>query len=558
MKRVATTVLFLVVLTVDPRAVGAQGKTPFEVGTQVIVVASKLAVYTQPDQKSTLVQELASGSIGRILKSQRDLTGGVWLYLTDNGFGWVKSAGSKGQTIVGYSDEALTNLIKAATDAIKAKPQHVESYVVRATSQLQRRQLNAALTDYNAAIERSPKDGWHYELRAYVYLLLHRYEPAIKDLTQAISLNYRFASTYRWLGYAYQAVRRYDDALALYAQALSIAPQYGALFRDRAGVFSARGQLPIAIGELRDAIKHDPLLATAYALRGNLYQQTKRDDLAWQDLNKALEIDVHCAFCYLNRGIFTARVRDDRASALRDFNSAIEKDPTLARAYSNRAAIYLGDEEYGLAASDLRHAASLDPGDDYTFFILGAVYARLGNFDEAEKAYSRCVELDRDYGFTALLYRGQVYVALSRYDEAELDFRVFLDNEPDERFRNVGRLALGAVYLHQRKFPQALSVYKTAFTSKDRDFVKDFSYAGVNYRITGYRDNIIGRMQGKVRENPKDFELIYALAALEMEFGNWQAGTGTFKWYYTSTKKPMPAELKALIELIDGALSANP
>jgi tetratricopeptide (TPR) repeat protein len=87
------------------------------------------------------------------------------------------------------------------------------------------------------------------------------------------------------------------------------------------------------------------------------YQQGK-SDLALSDYNQALNINPRLALAYSNRGVLY-RQQGKSDLALSDYNQALNINPRLAEAYYNRGVLYYYRLEREKAIRDLRQAAEL-------------------------------------------------------------------------------------------------------------------------------------------------------------------------------------------------------
>ena len=69
--------------------------------------------------------------------------------------------------------------------------------------------------------------------------------------------------------------------------------------------------------------------------------------------------------------------------AIKDFNAALELNPSLAEAYWGRGSVYAEMQEFDLALKDLSQCIKLDPGVGDAFYNRAFVFMAI---DEPEKA----------------------------------------------------------------------------------------------------------------------------------------------------------------------------
>lgn len=152
----------------------------------------------------------------------------------------------------------------------------------------------------------------------------------------------------------------------------------------------------------------------------------------------------------------------DFEGATREVETALQSDPTWARAFSMRAFIELAEKNARGAAGDAEHAVQLDSDDAESFVALAMSYNALKDFPKAEDAAERSLRLRPDswqgrlelaesyYGEgefiralceldsanidfpDAHLVRGNVLISVDRPQEALNEFTVFLQEAPND------------------------------------------------------------------------------------------------------------------------------
>ncbi|CAH3177665.1 unnamed protein product, partial [Porites evermanni] len=84
----------------------------------------------------------------------------------------------------------------------------------------------------------------------------------------------------------------------------------------------------------------------------------------------------------------------DLAKAVDCYTEAISLDPSNHVFYSNRSAAYAKDKKYEQALADAKKCVELKPDWGKGYSRLGAALSFLGRHDEAEKAYTKGLQLD--------------------------------------------------------------------------------------------------------------------------------------------------------------------
>jgi Tfp pilus assembly protein PilF len=144
----------------------------------------------------------------------------------------------------------------------------------------------------------------------------------------------------------------------------------------------------------------------AHVNRGLAYMENGQYGLAIRDFNKALEIDPSSVEIYLNRGTaYSEKSRHDAPTvyggtspnvydlAIASFNKALEIDPSCVRAYLNRGFAYLVQGQYDLAIRDYSKALEIDPSNANTYVNRCLAYSSLGLDQQAIKDYRAAARL---------------------------------------------------------------------------------------------------------------------------------------------------------------------
>ncbi len=129
-------------------------------------------------------------------------------------------------------------------------------------------------------------------------------------------------------------------------------------------------------------------------------------------------------------------VNDKPAEAIVMFRNALEEEPENERVYLYLGITYEQLGRYREAIEILQKG--LDVSSRYRDVILFNIannHLRLGNRDEAERAYTRAVGENRNMA-DAYLNRANVRVRDNRYDEAVDDYVVYLNLEPQSSQRD--------------------------------------------------------------------------------------------------------------------------
>jgi len=163
------------------------------------------------------------------------------------------------------------------------------------------------------------------------------------------------------------------------------------------------------------------------------------------------------ALDYGNRA--TAYMRLKRyPEALADFNTLLQLDPMLAKAYCDRGATYVQLERYAEAIADFNYAISLKQNDPLTYTNRGIAYDRMQHYAAAFADYSQAIQIDPKF-VPVYLNRAITFLKLHRYDEALADLNPIIQSNPDFAAAHHQR---AKTYSGLKQFEDALSDYDRA------------------------------------------------------------------------------------------------
>ena len=272
----------------------------------------------------------------------------------------------------------------------------------------QKREYEAAINHYNAALQLNRYDAEVYYKRGLARYYLVDDEKAIADYNQAIKINPKYAKAYNQLGLARYELADYEQAIEDYTQAIRINPYDAVAYRNRADARFHIGDNQGAIEDYNQAVKINPNYVDSNArcqLRnykkvvdfftpsieisfhdevadkksGNARSDLEDYEKATEDYTETIKINPNDADAYYNRG--NARFDlGDRAGAIEDYTQAIKINYNYGDAYYNRgnARSCLGDKL--LAIEDFQKATDL--------------YWKEGKLAEHKDARERILELE--------------------------------------------------------------------------------------------------------------------------------------------------------------------
>jgi len=131
-------------------------------------------------------------------------------------------------------------------------------------------------------------------------------------------------------------------------------------------------------------------------------------------------------------------------AAIADYTQAIQMQPDLAPAYSDRAATYVEVKEYDKAIADANQAIKLKPDLPWPYAARAAAYRSKGDLDRALADYEQVIKLQPDYA-KAYFRRAEILEQLGNKTAAVADYEKAYDYSKDNILRATIKQRLDAL-----------------------------------------------------------------------------------------------------------------
>jgi tetratricopeptide (TPR) repeat protein len=284
------------------------------------------------------------------------------------------------------------------TEAIARTPRNALCYNNRAVYYMNElHNYEAALNDFNKAVEINPSYVVAIANRGVTYGSLGKNEKAIADLERALTVNPNSPNPDFILRIAdlRYVLNDFTGSIAEYNRLLAMDKMYPRIYSKRAGSKAMLGQAEDALEDAEKALQIDPKDEEAYNGRGLANRLLGRLNEAVNDFSLAIHIKEDYSRPYNNRGtVYLAQGQLERA--IEDFSKAIELDSHYADPYSNRGSAkhQLGRDEAAL--TDLDTALRLNPNSADAYQNRGVVKNVLKLFPEALADFNQALKLKPD------------------------------------------------------------------------------------------------------------------------------------------------------------------
>jgi tetratricopeptide (TPR) repeat protein len=265
--------------------------------------------------------------------------------------------------------------------------------------------------------------------RAQVYVMLGKLEQALDDYTAVIAQDPYYSEYYFERGGLYRRLGREQEALHDYERAIQYSPPYPEAYYNRATVLLALRREQEALDDYSYVLELDPKHIDALINRSSIYYERGAYEQAQQDVLHGLTFQPTHAQFLCTKGLL-AMAEEHYTEADQAFTAALEQDPKLVAAWSNRAILAFERGDNAPAISDLTHA--LAPGENATVrYNRGLAYQAQAQWQEAIDDFSHVLSLnDSDSTKQDALYqRGFCYIQIGEHKLAQQDFAALLSQE---------------------------------------------------------------------------------------------------------------------------------
>ena len=238
---------------------------------------------------------------------------------------------------------------------------------------------------------------------------------------------------------------------------------------------------------------------------------------------------------------------EDKESALKDYNVAIEYTPNDEDIYEKRAQLYFEMEKYNLADEDYKKIISLNQGSVMGYMGIGRNANAQKKYAEAIKQFDYVTKLASDYA-SGYSFRAESYIGLKKYNEAiddiikalELNYdnkafylmqqvadSSFTEIEAKIRVQTVKKSSdgywpycLGVINEHRKYYKKAVDQYKLSLL-KDDSPISAYRIATC-YENLGDYPSALEYIDYAIELDSTDYDYVLEKADLLYESGNTQ------------------------------------
>lgn len=274
--------------------------------------------------------------------------------------------------------------------------------------------------------------------RAQVYAGMGKIEEALTDYTAVIEQDPHYSEYYFDRGNLYRRLKRNEEALADYENAIRYSPPYPEAYYNRAGVLSALGRDEEALADYNYVLELDPDYVDALINRSSMLYERGELEAARRDAEHGLTLSPDNAQFLSTLGLI-AMAEERQEEAQQAFTAALEHDPSLVAAWTNRAVLFFEQGNVEAAIADLTHALALEPNAT-VLYNRGLAYQAREQWEQAIHDYNQALALDKTDMQDILYQRGLCHFQLGNTAQAHLDFKEHLEMGDSAYREEIARL----------------------------------------------------------------------------------------------------------------------
>lgn len=224
-----------------------------------------------------------------------------------------------------------------------------------------------------------------------------------------------------------------------------------------AEIANASGKIADIQKATEELLKADPANVTANLILGNRWALKKKYKLACDYYRKVISkesTNEDGLFGYGQMSYYLGNLKESEKA----FKKLADVNPESDIAYQYLGKLAAEEENYKLSIENIQKAIALNPQNSDYYIDLGNYSRNLGRYDDAEKAWTKSIELAPDY-FLGYTYRAGLYDEQNRTDEALADYKMVVKTNPKYYFAFE---EIGILEFHKENWEEARKYFSKA------------------------------------------------------------------------------------------------
>ncbi len=280
--------------------------------------------------------------------------------------------------------------------------------------------------------------------RSLAYLAQNKFALAMEDCDHVLAVEPDHAMAQGTRGRILQCEGRFEEAIVACSRAIELGHEHAAVYLARAISYASTDQLTLATSDCDAALALEPNNVWAIQIHGRLKLQTGDLDAAMDSFHRARELAPDWVEPREQLSL-VHRLKENPRASVEEQTQLIERQPSQASHYVNRAFAFTQLHEYTEAANDYDRAIELEPENERIFFLRGIFRVNCQQPELALADFERVLAITGDDD-NARVHRANLLMQLNRYQEAIDDYAQLIAKYPENPHAYSGRaFALAAL-----------------------------------------------------------------------------------------------------------------
>ena len=242
--------------------------------------------------------------------------------------------------------------------------------------------------------------------RAMSHVSLRDFDAAIADYERAIQSQRTHLGAYVALADAYDTAGKHEEALSAFGKAIDAFPSNPLVYNNRGMYLERQGKRDEALVDFTRALELDDKYSYAYTNRGYALMQLGDPQAAESDFTASLKLDENQPMVYSLRGS-SLLDQGKLEEAMADFRHVVELDSRNAVARADLGFAEFFDKDYAGALASFDRAVQLDSSLRYVHPWQFLAMESAGQADDARKKFAASADKEakqRDWVGNLLAY----------------------------------------------------------------------------------------------------------------------------------------------------------
>ncbi len=355
-------------------------------------------------------------------------------------------------------DEKLDEAELALNELQKIEPSNEEIYIQRATIQSKRGNHKEAIVSLQTALLFADEDSEILSMIGMEYLYLDDFDTARLNFVRCLDVEYDDYSSLYNIIYCFDMLDQHQEAIDYLQDYIDKKPFSEIAWHQLGRQYFTIENFNEALEAFDYAILIDDYFIGAHLEKAKTLEELKYYKEAIEFYHLTMELDTPTSFAYLRIGKCYEKLEQSNM-AMEFYNKTVNEDPLLDKGWLALTEIFINNYNYQKALFYIKKALSIDEENNTYWQKLAEINLKLDLFEEASRAYLKCIELKDD--------RLEMYIAavdvlhfLGDFNDA---IKILLDAR--EKYKNHAEITyrLAGLYFLVQKENEGLFFLENSF-----------------------------------------------------------------------------------------------